>query len=199
MSEPVYTDLSTVKAYLGVTGTTYDDELTADIAAAARWIDERCNRRFYPDADALQTRKFLPQNPGYCIIDDLLELTALVAQESLWLLDQDFYFEPINAPAQGRPYTAIRTIARPFIFTLAQIPAGWAGFDGRISLTGKFGWAEPPDQIVRANVIQAARYFHRRNAILGVISFPNETAFRMAGADADVVSLVDPFALQVLF
>ena len=68
-----------------------------------------------------------------------------------------------------------------------------------VRITGKFGWPAVPPQIAKANVIQAARYFHRRNAPLGVISFSTEVGFRMAGADADVASLVDPFALQVLF
>lgn len=196
MSEPVYTDLDTVKAYLDIKTSNYDDELTDDIAAAARWIDERCNRRFWADSDALQVRTFLPEHPGYCIIDDLIEFTSLVAQESNWVLNSDFYLEPQNAAADGRPYTAIRTIARPFIFTLSQIPAGWAGFDGRVTVTGKFGWPAIPDQIAKANVLQAARLFHRRNAPMGVITFgPDGEAFRMARSDADVADLVDPFAL----
>lgn len=198
MSQPVYTDVDTLKDFLQLktSGTTYDDLLTADIAAAAGWINERANRRFDKDADANQVRKFLPENPGYCIIDDLVEFTSLVAQDSVWELDRDFYLEPINAAADGRPYTGIRTIARPFIFTKAQIPSGWAGFDGRVTVTGRFGWPAVPDQIVKANVLQAARYFHRRMAPLGVITVgADNPAFRMAGGDADVAALVDPFAL----
>jgi hypothetical protein len=196
--EPVYTTVDDVKAYLGITTSNFDDELTADIATAARWIDENCDQIFYETTDE-ETRSFIPQNPGYCITDPISEFVALTAQESIWTLDQDFILEPLNAALQGRPFTAIRTIARPFIFTLSQIPAGWAGFDGRVYVTAKFGWPAVPNQIVQANKIQAARYFHRRNAPLGVISFSNEVAFRMAGADADAANLLEAFGLVSLF
>ena len=195
--EPVYTDVATVKTYLGVTGTQWDDEITADIATAARDIDQNCDQIFYETA--LQVRGYIPQNPGYCITDPISEFVALTAQESIWTLDSDFMLEPLNNALQGQPFTAIRTIARPFIFTQSQIPAGWAGFDGRVYVTAKFGWPAVPNQIVQANKIQAARLFHRKNAPLGVISFSNEVAARMAGADADVSHLLEPFGLVSLF
>jgi hypothetical protein len=195
--EPVYTDVTTVKAYLGLTGTTYDAELADDIATAARWIDNNCDQIFYTTEE--QTRGYIPQNPGYCVIDPVVTFTSLTAQESEWTRDTDFMLEPLNAAAQGRPYTGIRTIARPFIFTLAQIPTGWAGFDGRVYVTATFGWPAVPNEIVQANKILAARYFHRRNAPLGVISFNTEVAFRMAGADADAASLILPYGLVSIF
>ena len=195
--EPVYTELADVKAYLGITNNQWDDEITADIASAARSIDQDCDQFFYETEE--QVRAYIPQNPGYCITDPISDFTLLTAQESVWTLDQDFMLEPLNAEQEGRPFTAIRTIARPFIFTLAQIPAGWAGFDGRIYVTAKFGWSAVPNQIVQANKIRAARYFHRKNAPLGVISFSNEVAFRMAGADADAAALLVPFGLVSLF
>ena len=196
--EPVYTDVATVKTYLGITGTTWDDEIADDIATAARDIDQQCDQFFYETA-ANQTRGYIPQNPGYCITDPISEFVSLTAQESTWVRDQDFMLEPLNNDLQGQPFTAIRTIARPFIFTQAQIPAGWAGFDGRIYITAKFGWPAVPNQIVQANKIAAARLFHRKNAPLGVISFSNEVAARMAGADADVNHLLEPFGLVSLF
>jgi hypothetical protein len=195
--EPVYTTVDDVKAYLGITTSNFDDELAADIATGARDIDQDCDQIFY-ETD-VQTRSFIPQNPGYCITDPMSEFVALTAQESVWVLDQDFMLEPQNSALQGQPFTAIRTNARPFIFTLSQIPAGWAGFDGRVYVTAKFGWPAVPNQIVQANKILAARYFHRRNAPLGVISFSNEVAFRMAGADADAAKLLVPFGLVSLF
>lgn len=195
--EPVYTNITDVKTYLGLTGTAWDDELTADVATAARDIDQDCDQFFYETEE--QIRAYIPQNPGYCITDPISDFTALTAQESIWVRDSDFMLEPLNNSYQGQPFTAIRTIARPFIFTLAQIPAGWAGFDGRVYVTAKFGWPAVPNQIVQANKILAARYFHRKNAPLGVISFSNEVAFRMAGADADAAKLLLPFGLVSLF
>lgn len=202
MSTPVYATPYDVKQSLGLTASTFaDDDITAAIAAASRAIDQQTSRRFYPDNDANQVRTFLPQHPGYCIIDDLVEFTSLEAQDSTWVLNSDFYLEPTNAAADARPFTAIRTIARPFIFTLSQIPAGWAGFDGRITVTGMWGWAAAPDEIATATKILASRLLRRvREAPLGVVSLGSEMeAVRLGRADPDVAALVGPYARVVLF
>lgn len=198
---PVYADLATLKAAMSITSDIFDDDLTQKIAAASRAIDEACNRRFYPDDDAQQVRRFLPENPGYCMLDDLIELTSVTAQDSVWVRDSDFYLEPINANADGRPYTGLRTIARPFIFTKSQIPAGWAGFDGRITVTGKWGWAQVPDAITTATEILARRLFTRtHDAPLGILQMGTGLeAVRMARNDPDIGDLIGPYALVVLF
>lgn len=193
-----YTDLATVKALLGIpTGTTtYDAEITDDIAAAAGAIEERTSRIFTQDTNDV-ARKFWPENSGYAILDDLAAFTSLVDQSgTTWTRETDFYLEPNNAQQQGRPWTAIRTIARPFIFTKAQTPAGWPGFDGRITVTGKWGWPAVPAQIAKANALLAARFFRRRDAPLAVLGLGTETeALRLGAFDPDVAALVDPFAL----
>lgn len=195
-----YVQLAALKATLGITGTGYDTDLTAAISAASRVIDERTGRRFYPDADANQQRKFLPLNPGYCVIDDLCQFTSLDAQDSSWTLDQDFYLEPLNAAADGRPYTAIRTIARPFIFTLAELTAGWAGFDGRITVTGMWGWASTPPAITEAAGILATRYFKRsREAPFGIVGLGADVqAIRLGHTDPDVAEMVAPYSRTVI-
>lgn len=191
-----YTDLATVKALLGITSSSYDADLTDDIAAAAGAIEERTSRVFTVDT-ADVARKFWPENSGYAIIDDLAAFTSLVDQSgTTWTLEQDFFLEPNNAKVQGRPWTAVRTIARPFIFTKAQVPAGWPGFDGRITINGKWGWPAVPAQIQKANALLAARYFRRRDAPLAVLGLGTETeALRLGGVDPDVASLIDPFTL----
>lgn len=197
-----YVTLAALKSSLSIsdTETTFDDDLQLAITAASRAIDELTNRRFYPDADANQSRRFLPINSGYCLIDDLCEFTSLVAQDSTWTLDQDFYLEPINAAADGRPYTAIRTIARPFIFTTAEIASGWSGFDGRITVTGKWGWATTPEQIQQATSILASRLFRRaREAPFAVLGTGIDGGtVSLSRSDPDVAALVQPFSGQLI-
>lgn len=199
MSTPVYCSIAEIKNSLNITGTELDVDLTNAVAAASRAIDEFTGRRFYPDASA-SARKFWPVNPGFCVIDDCYSFTSLVAQESTWTQDADFFLEPLNAPDDGRPYTAIRTIARPFIFTLSERSAGWAGFDGRVTVTGKWGWAAVPDPIAEATRLLAIRYMKRmREAPLGVISFGMDVpAGRVAAIDPDVRALIAPYQLAVL-
>jgi len=195
-----YVVLDDLKASLDLAGETFADaDLTLAISAASRAIDELTGRRFYPDADAAQVRKFLPLNSGYCILDDLCTFTSLTFLGDTWTLDQDFYLEPINAAADGRPWTSIRAIARPFIYTLADISPGWVGFDGRITVTGKWGWAATPPQVQEAAGILASRLMRRaREAPFAVLGGFDGEAVRLARFDPDVAMLVDPFTKSVI-
>lgn len=201
MAATDYVDINTLKASLTLTGTSFADaDLQLACDAASRAIDEITGRRFYPDADANQVRKFLPLNSGYCVIDDLCQFTSLTFQGDTWTLDQDFYFEPINAAADGRPWTSIRAIAKPFIYTLADVPVGWAGFDGRITVTGMWGWSSTPSQISEAAGLLASRLLRRaREAPFGVIGTGADgEAVRLGKYDPDVAALVEPFTKTVI-
>lgn len=195
-----YVDLATLKATLNLTGQTFADaDIQSAITAASRAIDQQTSRRFYPDADAEQERKFWPLNPGFALIDDLCEFTSLAYQGDPWTIETDFYLEPINAAADDRPWTGIRTIARPFIYTLAERATGWAGFDGRITVTGKWGWAEAPAEIVQATSILASRLLRRaREAPFAVVGGIDGEAIRLAKLDPDVAMLISPYELSVI-
>jgi len=192
-----YTSLASVKASLDISETTFDTDIALCVTAASRMIDQLGGpgRTFYPYYTG--TLQFLPENNGYCIIYDCSSFTSLVAQNSTWTLGSDFYLEPINAAADGIPYTAIRTIARPFIFTKAEIsPGGWAAFDGRISVTGTFGFASVPEPIQTAASLLAARLFNRiRQSPYGSGSLGDEAAaYRLGDVDPDVLNLVEPYS-----
>lgn len=196
-----YVTVEQLKASLTLTGQTFADaDIQTAISAAARTIDAQTGRRFYPDADAQQTRMFWPLNPGFCLIDDLSTFTSLNYQGDTWTLGSDFYLEPMNAAADGRPYTGIRTIARPFIYTLAERAPGWAGFDGRITVVGKWGWATTPPEIVEATSILASRLLRRaREAPFAVVGAGIEgEAIRLAKMDPDVAMLIAPYELSVI-
>lgn len=202
MPAPTYISADDLKSTLGLTGASgIDTDIGRAVTAASRAIDQVCDDRFYPDDDALQVRKFVPVNPGFARIDSLCEFTSLVAQESTWELDTDFYLEPTNAANDGRPWTAIRTIVRPFLFTAAEVAPGWSGFDARITVTGKWGWAAAPDEIVSATGLLAAKIFERRKAIFGVagVGVDVGAAVRIGSYDEEFQTLVGPYKRTVLF
>lgn len=200
MAATDYVQLATLKATLNLSGQTFADaDIQAAIDAASRAIDAQTGRRFYPDADANQVRSFWPLNPGFAVIDDLCAFTSLAYQGDPWTIESDFYLEPMNAAADGQPWTGIRTIARPFIYTLAERAAGWAGFDGRITVTGKWGWAATPPEIVQATSILASRLLRRaREAPFAVVGGSDGEAIRLARLDPDVAMLIAPYELSVI-
>jgi hypothetical protein len=73
----LYVTLAALKATLSITATTWNDDLTAAIAAASRAIDEECGRRFYADDDATSIRYYTPSVASHLTIDDLAALTSV--------------------------------------------------------------------------------------------------------------------------
>lgn len=198
-----YVQLATLKATLGLTGTQYDGDLQAAIDAAGDMIDNatgRTGKGFMKDAGSSVSRKFWPLNPGFCVIDDLVALSSVDYLGDPWTQEVDFYLEPMNAAADGRPYTAIRTIARPFIYTLAERAAGWAGFDGRIEVIGQWGWPAVPAAVVEAATILASRLFRRaREAPFAVVGAGVDgEAIRLGKMDPDVAALIAPYEFSVI-
>jgi len=194
---PDYISADELLAALNITSPDRASLAQSAVSAASRAIDQVCDRRFYADDDADQVRKFVPRNPGYAEIDDLCEFTSLNAQDSDWVLDQDFYFKPINAAADGEPWTSIITIARPFLFTASEVASGWAGFDGRITVTGKWGWAATPPQITTAATIIAEKIFKRMTDASFPILNIMDTAVRIGSSDAEVALMLEPFKKQL--
>lgn len=180
--------------------TTFDTEIGDIISDVSQAINDQTGSQFTQDVADVQ-REFLPENSGRCIIlpglTSFTSLTTKLDPSDQWVQDVDFYFEPVNAPADSAPWTAIRTIARPFLFTKADVPTGWAALDGRIVVTGKWGWVAVPGPVRRACVLQARRIFQRRNTPggyeAGSIDVPG---FRVPRLDPDVCALLDPYVLS---
>src|SRR6266566_6630773 len=190
-----YMSVEELKDSLSLQGQSFaDPDLQRALAAASRAIDQQTGRRFYPDS-VDQTRKFVPMNPGYVSIDDLSSFTSLTAQGGTWTLDTDFYLEPINAVAEGNAWTGIRTIWKPFLWDAQSVGPSAPGPDARVSVTGKFGWATAPPEIVEATGILSARLLSRaREAAFGVLGIGLDgTAVRIISTDPDVASLIQPY------
>lgn len=199
-TDRVYCSLAELRSLLRIKGSEHDAALANAAAAASRSIDNRLGRRFYPDADAAQVRKYRPVSPAYCRIDDLITLTSLVDDSGTWTIDNDFVLEPANAAADGRPYDTIRTVraARgwPEAWQEPSSPAGRSFQRGRrITVTGKFGWSTTPPEIRQATAILAGQLFFRpQQAVFGVVGIGFEgEGQRLPRFDPHIEALIAPF------
>lgn len=192
-----YATSSELKATLAMTGESFADaDIALALTAASRGIDNVCGRRFWADEDADQVRYYNPEAPGCLRIDDLVELTELATDpagdgsfENVWTLNTDVILEPLNAPADGRPWTELR--AHPL--GAYRFPCG---YPRSVRVTGKFGWAAVPDQVKEATLILASKLMRRaREAPFGVVAVGLEQggAMRIARADPDVMFLIGSF------
>lgn len=192
-----YLELEQLKATLELSNQSFaDEDVQAAISAASRGLDEACQRRFYPDTDATQVRYYTPQTAYQIMVDDLVTLTSLATDqdgdsvfEQTWTVNTEFTLEPLNATADGQPYTMIclhplNTVGFPY----------W--YPRSVKVTGKFGWAAVPAPIVEATTILATQLLKRaREAPFGIVSIGLDVGAtaRLAVTDPSVRFLISPY------
>lgn len=191
-----YVSAATLKTTLGITVSTFDTDITTACSAASKGIDQACNRRFWADADTAQVRYYSPPSSRVLAIDDLITLTSLLTDldgdgtfETTLTNNTDFVLEPLNAAAEtpARPYNRVRLHPRSSAY--------WPRYPRSVKVTGKFGWAAVPDEIVRATTILATKLFKRQEAPFGIVTagVDDVTAMRIATSDPDVRFLIGPY------
>lgn len=197
-----YTDLTTLKAYLGITVSTLDDQLSMAINSASRSIDNYCQRRFWLDSTAA-ARTFVPQSLTFIDFDDDIGSTSgLIIKidaagdgtyETTWAVS-DYQLLPVNAPnafPEAEPWSAIRAVGSK---TFPWLVNTWLTRLDRVQITALWGWPAIPDTVVQACLIKAARLFHRKDSPQGVAGFGDFGPVRLAkGEDGDVMSLLNPY------
>lgn len=196
-----YTDLAALKLHLGrPSGNTADDtELSACITAASRAIDATCNRVFGQAASA-SARYYTWNGETYdaspaILIDDVATTTDLAVTVDTGLdytysttltLNTDFDLAPWNAAGDLVPWNMIvlRSPSPVILPTRAR----------SVSVTGQWGWAAVPDLVSQACLIQATRWFMRRDAWAGVAGGPEAPyAVRLFDKlDPDVAMMLVP-------
>ncbi len=174
-----------------------DAELGLALTSASRAIDKACNRQF-GNVDAVSTARTYTArwSPGwrrYVVeIDDIYNDDVVTVTSSGAALT-DFTLEPINAEADGIPYTmlvygtatGIWSDFYPFNFARNTI----------IVTSTRWGWAAVPSAIKNATLIQASRFFKRRDSPFGIAGSPdlgNELRL-LKQLDPDVAVLVQPY------
>jgi hypothetical protein len=191
-----YLTIAELKDTLELSGESYaDTDLNVAITAASRAVEHHCDRRFWADEDATSVRYYTPTSSVVLQIDDLVTLTDLDTDDAgdqtfteAWTPNTDVFLEPLNAAADGQPYTRLCTNpARSSLYFPVQ-------YGRSVRVTGKFGWPAIPSEVVQATTIMAGRLLKRaRETPMGVAGFDmSGAAVRIAYADPDVVMLLDP-------
>jgi hypothetical protein len=199
---PDYITLAQLKDSLRITDTVDDAMLGFAITAASRAIDQHCGRQFgqlaapaaryyEPRWDRRQTRWLIP-------IDDLMTTTGLaiatdVNDDGTWgtalVLNTDVSLFPWNAAADGLPWTALAG-GKSVTFS----PPSTVLFDRTVRVTAQWGWSAVPSVVVQATLIQASRFFKRRDAPFGIAGSPDmgSELRLLAKVDPDVQLVLDP-------
>lgn len=189
--KPDYLTLAEARSFLRVpAGDTADDaELQVWITSASRAIDDHCNRQFgqlaapaarvyrqTPSYDALSGMWLLP-------IDDVQDSTGLLVGGVAYA-SSGAVLMPDNAPADGRPWTALGFVNQP--------TPSYPGAPVSVTVTARWGWSAVPVQVTGAARLQIARWNWRRDAPSGTAGSPD------SGSEIRLLAKLDPDVINAL-
>jgi hypothetical protein len=201
MSESTfYVKKEELKATLEISGQVFaEEDVNAARMAASRAVDNICGRWFYAHTGAASARYFEPLNSNRIHIDDAYEVSAVKTDqdgdgtfELTWTANTGYILEPLNAAADGWPWT-----------TLRRHPNESNGFPyyypRSVEVTAKWGWAAVPAPIKEATTILAAALLKRsREAPFGVVAIGIDvgSAVRIARSDPHVAALLSGYVRE---
>jgi len=170
---PDYVTSSDVKAYLRITDTDDDAQIALYATTASRSVDAFCKRQF-GKVSAAETRTYegtYDRHLGKWVyaIDDLASATGLTVLDENGDEVTDYELRPLNAIAEGRPYTELRCSA------CGPLTAE----------TDQWGWAAVPSPVKNGALLQVARLAARRSSPYGIAGSPSEGSEIRLGASLD--------------
>lgn len=199
-----YTTVEAIKKTRQLSGTTYaDDDIQIAIGAASRAIDLLTNRHFYRDDPANDpiVRYYTPSSAGLVLIDDLIPdpinevAVGRISTFTDLAENTQFVYGPLNAEADGRPFTRLETPGGNPAYGCFPVCAR------SVRVTGRFGWPAIPEAIEQAAGILASMLMLRhREAIYGVILAGSEIGAiaRIARDDPHVSMLTAGYVRKVV-
>jgi hypothetical protein len=197
----VYCTVAQVKDSLRLYDSVDDGLIEQAVSAASRMIDGYCSRVFYDMGTS--SRYYAASDPYFCPIDDAQSITQVATAvtsngnyDTVWANptvgnhDGDYQTEPLNAsyPTDGivSPITGIRALWRYLFPTI--------GGNALVKVTGDWGWANVPDAVIQACIIQSARIYKRNDSPVGVMGFGDMGIIRVGqNLDPDVKMLLEPY------
>lgn len=184
---PDYVSVDDLSDYLRIPDIDDDVQLGLAAAAASRAVDQECARQFGQIAAAeprIYTARYDHGRYRWVLdIDDLQDATGLAVDVDGTAV-ATFQLEPVNATADGIPWTRI-------LFTpdSEAIPSS---SPYRAEVTAKWGWTAVPTIVQQATMLQASRFFTRRNAPFGIAGSPDQ------GSEMRLLARVDPDVAVIL-
>lgn len=178
---PDYVTVAELKAYLRIGDAVDDAELGFAITAASRAVDRAANRQFGLVA-APEARKYTARwDRRICRwvveIDDLMTVAGLtIATEAGAITEYDV--QPANAAVDSFPW--LRFVVRP------ESAAKPSAEQDAVTVTARYGWTAVPGAVKQATLLQASRFFKRRDAPFGVAGSPE------VGSELRLLAKVDP-------
>jgi hypothetical protein len=169
---PPYAAIDDLRSWLRIDTAAADIELLYCIETASRTVDRQTSRQF-GQCDAAEARTYTAEYHRdicrYVIdIDDLMTTTGLIVAadndgDGIYSdTITDYTLSPANAVPTGRPWTRIEV--RPS----SLVKPTWR-HDG-VKVTAKYGWPTIPQAIRIATLVQASRFYGRRDAAFGPLT-----------------------------
>lgn len=154
-----YITESDIEKYMGLTiDSALSSFIVTLISAAQKYIEKYTSRVFEASAEDV-TRKYSGKGTTKMRIDDLLEITSLEADGVDLEADDDYLLCPLNASADGEPYTWIELIqpetrlpinprmnvASRYVFDKAQ---------GNVTIVGTWGYSVTPPEDIKVAALK---------------------------------------------
>ena len=159
MANELYVTADHVAAQLGQTDSSKTALIAGACEAASRRIDGHCGRTFSKTTSDT-SRVFHPLTRYAVHIDDCYSITTVKSDtdddgtyETTWTVTTDYMAEPLNGIRHGLTWPTTKLVAvGTSLFPGARRPT--------VQVTGKWGWAQLPEQVVSA-ALQLAIMFYR--------------------------------------
>jgi hypothetical protein len=178
---PDYVESADLKAYLRIDDTIDDAQLGFAIAAASRAVDDSAARQFglvaAPEARVYTARFSSSRRRWVVDMDDLMTVAGLVVATAAGTITA-YQLHPRNADKKGRPWTRLLVDDSSGVQPTCDV-------DG-VTITARWGWTTVPVAVEQATLLQAARFFKRRDAPFGVAGSPD------LGSEMRLLAKVDP-------
>jgi hypothetical protein len=153
-----YITSANFKTRHGITTSTDDARIAAHITAASLEVDSICGRQFGTHSGAATARYFFT-----AVATDQTDTGDYA---TTWTVSTDYQVAPLNGVGPngqtGFPVTQLLAVGYAYSFpTCTRHPS--------VKVTGKWGWAAVPVDVVEATYLLAHRLFYERDVPSGVV------------------------------